>query len=150
MNTRIYKQSGSVLIEALIAILIFSVGILALVGMQATAIATVSDAKYRADASLLANQIIGAMWANRIVDASGVVSLDNTFACADCITSASGVYSANGGNDYTMSWGSSVIAALPRPAAQIAISGVDVTVTLNWRPPQATTNHNHTVTARIN
>ena len=59
------KQQGSVLLEGLIAILIFSMGILALVGLQAAAIKNSSDAKYRADASYLANQIIGQMWADR-------------------------------------------------------------------------------------
>ena len=42
------------LLEALIAILIFSMGILALMGMQATAINTVSESKYRSNAGFLA------------------------------------------------------------------------------------------------
>lgn len=55
-------QQGVMLIEALIGILIFSIGILALVGMQATAIKNTTDARYRSDASFLAQQIIGQMW----------------------------------------------------------------------------------------
>jgi type IV pilus assembly protein PilV len=54
--------AGSILLEALISILIFSVGMLALIGMQATTIKQVGDAKYRTDASLLANDLIGQMW----------------------------------------------------------------------------------------
>ena len=54
-------QGGATLLEAIIGILIFSLGILALVGMQALAIKQVNDAKYRADASFYANQIIGEM-----------------------------------------------------------------------------------------
>jgi len=54
--------AGSILLEALISILIFSVGMLALVGMQATSIKQVSEAKYRTDASLLANDLMGQMW----------------------------------------------------------------------------------------
>lgn len=50
------------LLEALIAILIFSMGILAIVGMQAASIKQMSDAKYRTDANMLANQLIGQMW----------------------------------------------------------------------------------------
>lgn len=50
------------LLEALIAILIFSLGILAIVGLQAASIKSAGDAKYRSDASLLANQLIGQMW----------------------------------------------------------------------------------------
>lgn len=53
------------LLEALIAILIFSFGILAIVGLQAASIKNGSDAKFRTDASFLANELIGQMWADR-------------------------------------------------------------------------------------
>lgn len=56
------QQSGVMLLEALIAILIFSVGILAIVGMQATAIQDMGEAKYRTEASFLANRIVAQMW----------------------------------------------------------------------------------------
>ena len=55
-------QAGSMLLEAFIAILIFSMGILAIVGMQASAVKSSADAKYRSEASLLANELIGQMW----------------------------------------------------------------------------------------
>jgi type IV pilus assembly protein PilV len=56
------KQAGVMLIEALIGILIFSIGILALLGMQGTAIKNTTDARYRSEASYLATQIVGQMW----------------------------------------------------------------------------------------
>ena len=56
------RQSGVMLIEALIALLIFSVGILGIVGMQSAAVQASGDAKYRSDAALLANELIGRMW----------------------------------------------------------------------------------------
>ena len=56
------RQGGVALLEALIGILIFSIGILAVVGMQATAIRTVSDSKYRSEASFLANQLMSQLW----------------------------------------------------------------------------------------
>jgi type IV pilus assembly protein PilV len=55
-------QAGVMLIEALIAILIFSIGILALLGMQGTAIKSTTDARYRSEAAFLATQIVGQMW----------------------------------------------------------------------------------------
>jgi type IV pilus assembly protein PilV len=58
------QQAGVMLLEALLAILIFSIGILAVVGMQATAVQDLSEAKYRSDASFLANQVIADMWSN--------------------------------------------------------------------------------------
>jgi type IV pilus assembly protein PilV len=59
------RQKGILLLEAMIAILLFSVGVLAVVGLQANAIKNVAQAKYRSDASFLANQILGEMWSNR-------------------------------------------------------------------------------------
>ncbi len=64
MNT-IAGQRGVMLLEALIAMLLFSLGILAVVGLQAQSIAQVGQAKYRADAAFLADQLIGQMWSNR-------------------------------------------------------------------------------------
>jgi type IV pilus assembly protein PilV len=56
------QQAGVMLLEALIAILIFSVGILAIVGMQATAVQDLGEAKYRTQAAFLANRVIAQMW----------------------------------------------------------------------------------------
>ncbi len=64
--TRIHAsaQRGIALIEALIAILLFSMGVLALVGLQSAMIKNSSDADFRAEASYLAQQWIGRMWAD--------------------------------------------------------------------------------------
>ena len=51
-------------LEALIAILIFSMGILALVGLQASMVKNTTDSKFRGDASYIAQQRIGAIWAD--------------------------------------------------------------------------------------
>lgn len=59
------KQGGMMLLEGLLAILIFSFGILAIVGLQSSALRYTTDAKYRLDASFLANQSIALMWTNR-------------------------------------------------------------------------------------
>lgn len=55
-------QSGVALLEALIAILIFSLGILTIVGIQATSIRLTGDAQLRTRASLLAERLIAQMW----------------------------------------------------------------------------------------
>lgn len=56
------SERGSVLLEAMIAVLIFSMGILALVGLQAAMVKNTSDAKYRAEASFIAQQKLGDIW----------------------------------------------------------------------------------------
>jgi type IV pilus assembly protein PilV len=57
MKMKKTSQSGMMLIEALIAILIFSLGILGMVAMGSVAIAAQSDAQYRTEAANYANEI---------------------------------------------------------------------------------------------
>jgi type IV pilus assembly protein PilV len=68
------SQNGAVLLEALIAILIFSMGILALVGLQGAMLQNTTDSKFRADASYLAQQRIGRIWADPANASSYVIS----------------------------------------------------------------------------
>ncbi|MDX8378892.1 MAG: pilus assembly protein PilV [Gallionella sp.] len=131
-------QQGSILLEALIAFLIFSMGILGVIGLQATAINNTLEARYRSDAAFLANQIIAQMWADSPVPTTYIVK--PTYACNPCTTN-------NGnGNANTQDWvkqiqGSTQKAFLPGVtnavnAPTIAISLNKVTVTLYWKSPQ--------------
>ncbi|MFA5371490.1 MAG: prepilin-type cleavage/methylation domain-containing protein [Sideroxydans sp.] len=56
------SQQGVVIIETMIAILIFSIGVLGIVGMQANMIKNTSESKFRNDASYIAQQQIGILW----------------------------------------------------------------------------------------
>lgn len=58
------RQGGSFMLEALIGILIFSFGVLGLVGLQAQSMRHVSDAQYRGEAVYLANSLIARMWSD--------------------------------------------------------------------------------------
>ena len=51
-------QSGVVILEALIAVLIFSIGILGLVGTLSTSVSNASEAQYRTEAAFLAESLI--------------------------------------------------------------------------------------------
>jgi type IV pilus assembly protein PilV len=63
MSTSTRKnQTGSFILEALISVVIFAVGLIALVGMSAQAINQISQTKYRNDASYLASELIGSLW----------------------------------------------------------------------------------------
>jgi type IV pilus assembly protein PilV len=57
-------QQGVVLLETLVAILIFSVGVLAIVGLQAAMVKNVAEAKYRSEASYIAQARVGQIWAD--------------------------------------------------------------------------------------
>lgn len=99
------------LIEAMVAVLVFAVGVLAMIGMQALAVKTASDAKYRADAAYLANQLIGVMWAeDRSALTTYRFNCANTAGCAPATNPTPG---ANG----TTGCSTSNIGALSSPQA---------------------------------
>ncbi len=140
------------LLEALIALLIFAMGILAVIGMQARTIGQTMEARYRVDAAFLANQILSQMWADRTNVA--------TYACNPC-------QAASKGNANTQAWvsqiqnSSSQSAYLPgvtdsanQPTIAIQAmpnnQGSQVTVTLYWKSPQGGSTHNYMTMAQIN
>lgn len=123
------------LLEPLVALLIFSMGILAIVGMQAASIKLAGDAKYRTDASLLANQLIGQMWVS-----------DRSVAALQA------GYSSPSGTTYT-AWLNQVKAVLPGaganpPTVTINTGNSLVTVNVFWQVPGAPA-HSHIVIAQI-
>jgi len=61
---RINNQKGSVLIEGLVSILIFSFGLLGIAGYQAAMIKQTSNIQYRLQASLLVSSAMGEMEAD--------------------------------------------------------------------------------------
>ena len=143
-------QRGVMLIEALIGILIFSIGILALIGMQATALRNTTDARYRSEAAYLANSIISQIR----LDAQNLASYDDLAAINYAPRTA---------------WRNQVEATLPGiviaanqlvpsivvandPAVTFA-GDVDVssqvTVTVNWLQPGETQQHQFQVVSYI-
>lgn len=58
------QQAGAYLLEALIGILIFALGVLGIVGLQAASLRTTTDNSLRAEAVFAATQIMGQMWAD--------------------------------------------------------------------------------------
>ncbi len=123
------------LIEALIGLLIFMLGILALIGMQAIAMQYTIDAKYRSEASFLANQIIGVMW----VDRANLNSYDTT---------------SGAGTTQRATWISSVTETLPGATGgnvpTISISGRQATVNVIWQRPGESAPSQHSAIAQIN
>lgn len=115
-------QTGVVLLEVLVAVLIFSIGILAVVGLQAAAIGSVTDAKYRVDASAIAEREIGRMWSTQ---ANLVVG-----------TTTVAVPELPGGQ-------------LSTSVAGAAATGWQVTLAVTWRPPNATADHRFDTVASI-
>ncbi|WP_448506144.1 type IV pilus modification protein PilV [Immundisolibacter sp.] len=68
------KQTGSFLLEAMIGILIFFIGVLAMIALQANSIAIQNDSQYRVEAANLADQMLGQINLNVTRDTSGNVN----------------------------------------------------------------------------
>ena len=120
-------QTGTILIESLVAILIFSIGVLALVGFQANAIKANTDSRARAEASYLADQILGDIWAG---DKKNLENYAGTY------------------NDGTTTWGKQV-QALKFTSATVGVNADQITVTISWTTPGGGT-HNFVQTGRVN
>jgi type IV pilus assembly protein PilV len=151
------NQQGVMLIEALVAIVVFSIGVLALAGLYATAIKQSADAKSRGEAAYLANQIIAHMWVDRADLAdytlNSSASLDSTcsgFSAASKTGSGQGVTNLNTWLGDAAKKGT-VLGSLPNAKAQVKVeTGTNVVaVTLCWKAPQETEWHNFTSTALI-
>ncbi len=125
------------LLEALVGILIFTIGILAMLGMQAVGIRTTIDSKYRSEAAYLANEIVGQMW----VDRANILSYDD----------------AGAGNARRTAWNTRVASLLPQDpvapattAPVITIVGRQATVTVRWKRPGETVVSRYIMVAQIN
>lgn len=144
-------QTGAVLMEALVSILIFSIGIIALIALQGISIKNSIDAKYRADASYFTNQIIAQMW----VDRPNIDSYANyaTSVTSDCTPGGTASSLAN-----VTVWATQLASALPGADATkqsiiitTPLTGVkQVTVMVCWKAPQSTVTNNFVATAQIN
>ena len=137
-------QSGVMLLEALIGILIFSLGILALVGMQATAVRATTDARDRTEASNLTSQIVGQMWldrtnlANYAWDGSG----SPPAALTNWVNQVEASLPGAANNSPTVTVGAS--------AALGASVGTEVEVVVFWQNPTDPNLHQFAMTAYIN
>ena len=152
------KQQGVMLIEALIALLIFSLGILGMVAMGSVAIAAQSDSQYRTEAANYANEIASEMTVELqkgIFQAGAFVS--NPLLMAFAHQPASGGYCSFAGppsaNAAVAGWVSRISGvvdpkrALPGAtniSQQILVDQTPgagfnrVTITICWQPPSST------------
>ena len=112
-----HASLGMSLTEVLVSTVIFAVGVLGLFGTHAAAFNSFSDAKYRVDASLLADRLISEMW----VDRANVA-----------------LYAYAGHGSTTQArltpWLTEVQQQLPSSDAVVMVNGTEVTVMLTWQP----------------
>ncbi|MES2830399.1 MAG: type IV pilus modification protein PilV [Pseudomonadota bacterium] len=161
-------EAGFSLLECMLALLIVTLGIVGLMSLQGNSIIAVHEAKMRSDAGLLANEMIGLLWVDRLNLANYALNP----ASASCTTngtsgssgsSGTGGSGAGGGptgpgsnstsNAVVASWESRIAEALPGASAyaqSITIgNGNVVTIMLCWRGPQDTAPRTYTTVSQI-
>lgn len=130
-NVSLKQQEGSLLLEALISILLMSIAILALIGLQSAVVQQSGEAASRNQASILAGQLIGRM------TQEAAANLDQ--------------YAYDGSNlpvsAAAKAWVEQVKKSLPNGRAVVSLtqnadfSSVDVTI--NWKYPGETNEHQY-------
>lgn len=130
------RTAGSALIESLLALVVFSVGLLSLLMLLTSALKQSDNARYRSEASFLASDLIGQMW-------SGDRTLQSLRQRFD---SASDTYQR---------WLVLVQSTLPgvtadrnQPELKIDDSR-NITLTLHWQSPSDTEQHQLVVVTRL-
>ncbi|MEP7155210.1 MAG: type IV pilus modification protein PilV [Betaproteobacteria bacterium] len=136
--TRVHQHSqrGSMLLEALIGMLIFSVGILALIRLQAVAIQSTAEARYRSEANFLANQLVAVLW----MDQANLLQYAHFATSLNCEPSGTPSPLAGQPTSEMARWLASVAKTLPSAESgrqQITVNADNsVDITLCWHPPQ--------------
>ncbi|UUX96545.1 prepilin-type N-terminal cleavage/methylation domain-containing protein [Aquabacterium sp. J223] len=109
---------GFALIEVLVGLLILAVGVLGLVGTQASMVQAQGAAKYRGDAAYLAAELVGLMWSD----------LGNLSQ-----------YAGDGATPCTatrcLDWARKVASTLPQGQAEVTVNSGTVVITIRWTPP---------------
>lgn len=151
-----HTQQGIVLLEALIGIVIFFIGSLAMIALQARSIATQSDAQYRIEAAQLANRMLS--------DISLAVRRDTTTNMqADLLAfqhqpigdTATCSFT---GNTSALSRVTAWVTDLSKIGSNTSQQQIlvdtntfnQVTITICWQSPNDTTPHRHTLVSYIN
>jgi type IV pilus assembly protein PilV len=140
-------QGGFMLLEVLCALLIFAIGVVALIGLQYASIQQSSAAEYRSTAQLAANDLVSRMW---ITDRT-YATLNTTFA-----TGATTGYTSWWDAWQPLLPGTSATQLTPTvTVTSVAGGGTTpvpsslVTITMFWQAPTDSSQHQYTLEAEI-
>jgi type IV pilus assembly protein PilV len=119
-------QRGVSMIEVLVVLVLFSFGLIGMVGLQAKAVQYSVSAEDSSRAALLANEIVSAMWgANTINLPAATVAAWNA-QVADATTRG-----------------------LPNGTGTVVVNGNVATVTVTWRAPHEPTTAAHSYVTQV-
>jgi type IV pilus assembly protein PilV len=130
-----FAQAGSSLLEALFALVTFSIGLLGLAGTLGTALRVNGDARLHNEAAHVAQALIGEMWT------TSNVHFDAQYGA---------------GQPGRTQWENRVTSRLPAAMSAVEVAdasatlpGRSVVVTLSWSRPGSSERHRYVTAARI-
>jgi type IV pilus assembly protein PilV len=141
------RQGGFTIIEVLVALLIFAIGMLGIAGLYSNAVRQATGAELRTTAAMLATDLIGRMWMS-----------DRTYS-----TLQASYGSTAAGTGYT-SWKAAVtnsdlpgVASLPPTVTFTTVSGGGssaissslATITIYWKGPGDSSAHQYVALAQM-
>lgn len=133
MRTRRRRLGGMALLEALIAILIFALGVLGVASVQTYMLKAEATAQFRVEAAYLASDLLGRMWLDR-----GNIG---SYACQ----SSSGCSYIKTEHPEWLEQ----LANLPKGSAEITVNASNVTISISWEASNDDA-HRYVTSAAIN
>ncbi len=159
------SQSGIVLVEALVAALLFIIGVLGLVGALSQSVAYEADAEFRNQATKVASEMMNTIWLN--VDRTTAVTTAASLASFAHLTATDGNCSFSGtasGNTLVTDWAHNLVdgvagdATARLPGATYAMQQIavntgnnnEVTIRLCWQSSKDMAPRQYVLRAYVN
>ena len=135
LSRRSHRQCGAHLLEALIAIAIFSFAILGLVGVLAHSIRATHDARLRTEAAQFAHAMVAEMWTTPVAEIEGRFAV---------------------GGPALAAWKARIAGLLPEATATVDFAAPGLStrsrsaiVTIAWFAPGSNERHRYVTSAQI-
>ncbi len=119
------RQAAFTLIEVLISVVILSIGLLGLAGLQTTGLKSNNSAYLQSQASIHANDIIERMRANR------TAALDADYNITDTTTTPTSDSSSSIADQDLTEW-RTLVSTLPSGTSSVTNNSGQVTVVISW------------------
>jgi len=128
------KQHGATLIEVLVAMLILAIGLLGLAGLQTVSVQSNQGAYYRSQATILANDIVDRMRANRVAAIANRSSYSVSFPASKSDNTISGTVATQDING----WLNALALSLPQGTGSLSLDNTNnITVIICWNDRRA-------------
>lgn len=141
---KLRRARGFTLIEVLVTVIVLAIGLLGLAGLQLTGLRYNYSAYQRSQATILTNDIVDRMRANRTVAETGGynIALGTTPTATSCEGTGASCTPATMATADLYDWKETLADVLPAGDGSVTQAGLNFTITIQWddtrgeEPPQ--------------